>query len=148
MEGDGKLRIFLSGIISGSLTDKQIHQQSYRDQLRAIFHECLPDAEILCPWDMHPNAINFGPDLACKALVAEVEAAASSDLVVAYIPQASMGTAMEIWEAHKRGVPVLAITPLTQNWSILLAATRTFPTIAAFGEFARSGGLADFVYRR
>ena len=136
------MRIFLSGIISGSLAGKQIHQQSYRDELRAILHECLPDAEILCPWDMHPDALNFSPDQAREALVAEVEAAASSDLIVAYIPQASMGTAIEIWEAHKRGVPVLAITGLTHNWVVMLTTRQTFPTIEDFAAFARSGGLA------
>jgi hypothetical protein len=142
VEGSSKLRIFLSGIISGSHTGKEIHQQSYRDELRAIIQECLPSASVLCPWDMHPDALSFTPEMAREALVAEVEAAASSDLIVAYIPQASMGTALEMWEAHKRGVPVLAITPLDHNWVILLTTTRTFPSIADFAAFARSGGLA------
>lgn len=138
------MRIFLSGIISGSLAGKQIHQQTYRDELRAILQECLPAAQILCPWDMHPDALSYGSGQAREALVAEVEAAASSDLIVAYIPQASMGTAIEIWEAHKRGVPVLAITPLTHNWVVMLTARRTFPTMESFAAFARSGGLAAF----
>jgi hypothetical protein len=135
------LKIFLSGIISGSLTGKEIHQQTYRDELRAILRECAPAATILCPWDMHPDAVNFGPEMARAALVAEIEAAASSDLIVAYIPQASMGTAIEIWEAHKRGVPILVITTLVHNWVVLLTARQTFPTIDDFAAFARSGGL-------
>jgi hypothetical protein len=147
-EGQSELRIFLSGIISGSLGGNQIHQQSYRDELRAVLKECMPAAQILCPWDMHPDALNFSPGQAREALAAEVEAAATSDVVVAYIPQASMGTAIEIWEANKRGVPVLAITPLIHNWVVMLTARQTFPTIEDFAEFARSGGLAAFASER
>ena len=135
------MRIFLSGIISGSRLDKGTHDQSYRQELREILLSHLPQATILCPWDMHPDAIEYGPERARTALVEEIEAAAFADLIVAYLPQASMGTAIEMWEARRRGVPVFAITPLQHNWVVLLLADRVFPTIADFAAFAAGGGL-------
>ena len=141
------MRIFLSGIITGSLTGKVLHDQSYRAELRQIIQAALPEAQVRCPWDMHPDAVDYGPEKAREALVAEVQEAAGSDLIVAYIPQASMGTAIEMWEARRQGTPVLAITPLTTNWVVLLLTQRVFPDIAAFADFARSGGLEDFARR-
>jgi hypothetical protein len=138
------MRIFLSGIISGSHAGKEVHDQGYRQELRDILQRAEPDAEIICPWDMHPGAVDYGPELAKETLLAEVETAAAADLVVAYIPQASMGTAIEMWEASKRGVPVLAISPLHTNWVLILLAQRTFHDIAAFADFALAGGLAAY----
>lgn len=137
------MKVFLSGIISGSLTGKEIHDQSYRRELRRILQTYLPQADIICPWDMHPDAVKYGPAEACQAFLAEVSTAANADLVVAYVPQASMGTAIEMWEAHRRGVPILVISPLKHNWVILLLATRVFPTIDDFADFAARGGLQE-----
>jgi nucleoside 2-deoxyribosyltransferase len=141
------MRIFLSGIISGSLLGKELHDQSYRQELRQLLRRVAPQAQVLCPWDMHPDAVEYGPERARAAFLAEVEAAASSDLVVAYIPQASMGTAIEMWEASRRGVPVLAISPLTTNWTLLLLARRIFPTMGDFAAFAEAGGLKEYLRR-
>jgi hypothetical protein len=139
------VRIFLSGIITGSLAGKeQLHDQAYRQELKDILQAHLPEATLLGPWDMHPDAVTYGPEQAREALVHEIEAAASADLVVAYSPQASMGTAIEMWEAHRRGVPVMAITPLTHNWVVMLLARRVFATIAEFGQFVAAGGLAAY----
>ncbi len=135
------MKIFLSGIISGSHLGKEMHDQGYRQELRDILQARLPQATILCPWDMHPDALEYGPEKARVAFVAEVEAAASADLIVAYVPQASMGTAIEMWEARKRGVPILAITPLQQNWTMFVLATRIFATIADFADFVAQGGI-------
>jgi len=137
------MKVFLSGIISGSLVGKEIHDQTYRWELRRILQAHLPQASIICPWDMHPDAVQYGPIEARRAFLAEVAAAAGADLVVAYIPQASMGTAIEMWEAYRRGVPILVISPLEHNWVVLLLATKVFPTIGDFAAFAAGGGLQE-----
>lgn len=137
------MKVFLSGIISGSRPDKGTYDQSYRQQLREILRAHLPQADILCPWDLHPDAAEYGPERARLALVEEIEAAAGADLIVAYLPEASMGTAIEMWEARRRGIPVFAITPLRHNWVVLVLADRVFASIADFAEFAAGGGLTD-----
>ncbi len=139
------MKIFLSGIITGSHMGKQLHDQGYRQQLKQVLQQTLPQAEVICPWDMNPDALEYGPEKARQTFLAEVEAAAGADLVVAYIPQASMGTAIEMWEASRNGVPILAISPLGANWVVMLLARQVFPTIDDFARFAANGGLAAYV---
>jgi hypothetical protein len=139
------MKVFLSGIISGSHVGKQLHDQGYRQELKRVLQQALPRADVVCPWEMNPDALEYGPDKARQTFLAEVEAAAAADLVVAYIPQASMGTAIEMWEASKNGVPILAITPLGANWVVLLLASQVFATIEDFATFAAGGGLAAYV---
>jgi hypothetical protein len=65
------------------------------------------------------------------------------DVLVAYVPEASMGTAIEMWEAHHAGVQVLTISPMAENWVVKLLSSRVFPTLEAFGAFVADGGLAS-----
>ena len=91
---------------------------------------------------MHPDAVEYGPERAREALLAEVEEAAGSDLIVAYIPQASMGTAIEMWEARRQRHACpghhAADHQLGRCCCWPGRSSRTSP---AFAEFARSGGL-------
>jgi hypothetical protein len=58
--------------------------------------------------------------------------AAESDLVIAYVPTASMGTALEMYSAYLAGVPVVAISPLATNWVINALARRVYPDLGSF----------------
>ncbi len=139
------MRIFLSGIISGSHVGKQLHDQGYRQELKRILRHALPNADIICPWDLNPDALDYSPQKARETFLAEVDAAANADLVVAYIPQASMGTAIEMWEASRHSVPILAISPLGTNWVVMLLSDRIFATMDEFARFAAEGGLAAYL---
>jgi hypothetical protein len=77
-----------------------------------------------------------------------VERAAASDVVIAFLPEASMGTAVEMWEAHKRGVIVLAVTPMHENWTVKFLSTRIFPGLDEFERFVASGELARMLAER
>ncbi|MCL5109011.1 MAG: nucleoside 2-deoxyribosyltransferase [Chloroflexi bacterium] len=139
------MKVFLSGIIQGSHSGTELHDQGYRDELKRLLSQHLPEAEVVCPIDLHPNGIEYDLGQAREAFFSLVEEAASADLVVAYLPEASMGTAIEIWEAHRRGTPVLAITPLRHNWVVNLLAGRAFASVAEFAAFAAEGGLRELV---
>jgi nucleoside 2-deoxyribosyltransferase len=135
------MRIFLSGIIQGSRRGKAIHAQSYRDELKAVLRRHAPAAELVCPIDLHPNSVDYDEAQARETFNDMVRLATEADVVVAYLPEASMGTAVEIWEAHRRGVPVLTISPLAENWVVKLASRRVFPTVEVFEAFLAAGGL-------
>jgi len=139
------MRIFLSGIIQGSHAGTQLHDQGYRDELKRILNRVAPVADVVCPIDLHPNGIEYSLDEARAAFFSLVEEAAGSDLVVAYLPEASMGTAVELWEAHRRGTPVVVITPLRHNWVINLLARRVFTTVDEFEDALARDGLAGLV---
>jgi hypothetical protein len=66
------------------------------------------------------------------------EHAAASDPLIAYVPTASMGTALEMYVAHQRGVPVVTISPLAENWVVRALSRWVFPDVGSFLE-----GLAD-----
>jgi nucleoside 2-deoxyribosyltransferase len=137
------MRVFLAGIIQGSYQGLELHDQSYRDRLKDIFRIYLPDAETCCPIDMHPSGVDYPPEQQRQAFFELVETASQADLVVAYLPQASLGTAIEMWEAYHHGRPVVVITPMRENWVINLVASAVLPSIEAFERFVREGGLED-----
>ncbi len=141
-------RVFLAGIIQGSLPGLQVHPQTYRDRLREAIRSAMPDAEVFCPVEGHPNSPAYTQEQARDVFFHHIGVASESDLVVAFVPEASMGTAIEMYEAYRAGVPVLAISPMETNWSVKLLSERVFPDLAAFEAFAREGGLARLIAER
>ncbi|HWP29160.1 MAG TPA: hypothetical protein VNM50_06435, partial [Chloroflexota bacterium] len=114
------MRVFLAGIIQGSHRGRELHDQTYRDRLKAILRAYLPEAEVCCPIDLHPSGIDYAPAEQRRAFFSLVETAAQADLLIAYLPEASLGTAIEMWEAYHHGRVVVVITPMRENWVINL----------------------------
>ena len=128
------MRVFLAGIMQGSIVQNHVHEQSYRDTLAELLLANVPGVEVFDPWAVYPNSLSYEDDRVRTVLAANVEQAAHSDLVIAYLPQASMGTALEMWEAWRAGVPVIAITPLATNWVVRTCAAQCFESLEAFAE--------------
>jgi len=116
------MRVFLCGIIQGSRPDLSVHGQSYREELKRLVEKHLPGAEVYCPVSLHPESPSYDDRLAAQVLEESVEAAKTSDLLIAYVPEASMGSAIEMWEARRAGVRVVSITPLKDNWVVRYAS--------------------------
>ncbi len=135
------LTFFIGGIIQGSLRDTSIHAQNYRQLIGAALRRRFPEADIVDPVALHPNSVDYGPEEGKRTLLALAEAAAQADVVIAYVPQASMGTAIEMWQAHRAGVPVLTISPMSQNWVVRFLSARVFPTLEEFEAFVAGGGV-------
>ena len=110
--------------------------------LKTIIRRHLPDAEVICPIDLHPTGIDYDSAQQRQAFFSLVGTAANVDLLVAYLPQASLGTAIEMWEAYHHGGVVVAITPMRENWVVNLLARAVLPSIEAFESFAADGRLA------
>ncbi|MHB1417531.1 MAG: hypothetical protein ACYC1C_19970 [Chloroflexota bacterium] len=136
------MRIFLAGIIQGSHAGTELHAQDYRDEIKQIVGAHLPEATVTCPMDLHPDGIAYGPADIRHAFFSLVKQAASADVLVAYLPEASLGTAIEIWEAYHAGRPVVTITPMRHNWVVNLLSEQVCYSLAEFGEFVAEGGLA------
>ncbi len=139
------MRVFLAGIIQGSHQGRDLHDQSYRERLKQILRAYLPETDLCCPIELHPAAIDYAPDAQRRAFFGLVDNASQADVLVAYLPQASMGTAIEMWEAYHRGRVVVAITPMRENWVINLLTHAVLPSLDAFEEFVRDGRLAALV---
>jgi len=136
------LRFFIAGIMQGSLADVGIHDQSYREAIGEAIRARFAEAEIIDPIELHPEGgLNYGPEEAKRTLLELAEEAARADVLIAYLPEASMGTAVEMWQAYRAGKPILTISPLAENWVVRFLSTRVFPSLGAFESFVAEGEL-------
>lgn len=133
------MRVFLAGIMQGSIVHNDVHAQSYREFLTDLLRTNVDGVDVFDPWAVYPNSHEYEEALVRDVLLANIAEAARSDLVIAYLPQASMGTALEIWEAWRAGVPVIAITPLAANWVVRVVASQRFDTMEDFAQAVQSG---------
>jgi hypothetical protein len=140
------LKFFISGIMQGSRTDVSIHDQGYRGVIGAVIRAHFAEAEIIDPLQLHPDAgLSYGPEKAKQAMLELAEEAAQADVLIAYLPEASMGTAVEMWQAYRSGKPILTISPLAENWVVKFLSTRVFPSLEAFESFVANGGLEELL---
>jgi len=135
------MQVFICGIIQGSNRGLGVHEQTYRDRIRQIIQSHIPEAKIYCPVSLHPQSPTYDDEKAFQVLEESVEAAKASDLLIAYLPQASMGSAIEMWEARRAGVKIVTITKLRSNWVVRYASDIILDDLDQLEQFVRSGGL-------
>ena len=139
------MRVFICGIIQGSHTERRIHEQSYRERLRQLVAEYMPEAEVYCPISLHPESLSYGDPKAFQVLEESIDAARASQLLIAYLPEASMGSAIEMWEAKNAGAKVISITGLAHNWIIRYASDLIVPTIDELEGLVKKGKLQELL---
>jgi hypothetical protein len=120
------MRFFLAGIMQGSLTEAALHGQEYRSHLKRLIEAHFPEAEVYDPLAEHAGSIDyddargrevfFGHNLMCREV----------DVLIAFVPEASMGTAIEMWEAYQHGAAVVAISRWSTTGPSSSSATRFF----------------------
>jgi hypothetical protein len=138
-------RVFIGGVMQGSIQGKGILSQDYRAQIREVLLERWPELEVVDPFSLHPNSVDYGDDGAKKTLFAMIDLAKDSDLVIAYVPVASMGTAMEMYAAYQHNVPVISISPLAENWVVRALSRTVFPDMDSFLESVRQADSLEMV---
>ena len=141
------MRFFVAGIMQGSRQDDDIGDQDYRTAIRDIILRKYPEAEVVCPMELYPDSPGYGYERGKQTFLDLVDRASEADVVVAYLPEASMGTAIEMWQAYGGGARVLAISPMANNWVVKFLSDRVFPTMEDFAEFVASDGLSQMRQR-
>ena len=140
--------IFVAGIIQGSRSDKSVHSQDYRGKVVPLLREAFPRAEVYCPIENHPASLDFTDERARRTFFGLMERAGRADVLVAYVPEASMGTAVEMWRAHGEGRLVVTISPLAANWVVRFCSDVVVPDLSAFEALVRSGRMARLLADR
>jgi len=135
------MKVFIAGIMQGSRLDRYMDAQDYRRVIAGAIREQIADVEIVDPNELHPNSVDYDDERAQKTLLEMAVLAGQTDLVVAYVPQASMGTAIEMWEAFRSGVPVVTISPMTANWVVRHLSAIVLPDLPTFCAWVAGGGL-------
>jgi hypothetical protein len=139
------MQVFIAGIMQGSRLDEDIDEQNYRQAIARTILAHHPDVEIVDPNELHPDGVNYDDEQARVTLLELADLAAGSDLLVAFAPQASMGTAIEMWQAYQAGAPVITISPMAANWVVRHISDVVLPNLAAFEVWVAEGGLAPLL---
>lgn len=139
------MRIFLAGIMQGSHYGPVMHHQGYRDELKSLLRQHWPGAEVYDPLADHRESLGYRDDQARDVFLHHNRMCGECDLLIAFVPEASMGTAIEMWEAHRHGKMVIAISPLSLNWTIKYCSDLLFADVGSFTEELISGRLPQRV---
>lgn len=139
------MKVFIGGIMQGQRQDDQIDSQTYRVQITKAFQKHAPEIGIIDPWALNPNSVDYDADTARHTFITMTRKVQESDLMIAYLPRMSMGTAMEMWEAYNAGIYIVAITPYIHHWAIRFTANEILPDLETLLTEIENGRLPQIV---
>jgi hypothetical protein len=136
------MRIFLAGIMQGSHLASVIHNQDYRTRMKAMLVEHIPGAEVYDPLADHTNSLEYDDHQGREVFFHHNQMSAEVDVLVAFVPEASMGTAIEMWQAYRSGRVVVTISPLVLNWTVRFLSHEIYASFEDFAAAVECGALA------
>ncbi|MEE4194148.1 MAG: hypothetical protein V2J07_03015 [Anaerolineae bacterium] len=142
------MKIFISGVMQGSIKGAGIQEQSYRQRITEMIKNSHPEIEIIDPILLFPGSVDFDEEKAKEVLFHLVATAAEADMIVAYLPEASMGSAMEMLRAYDQGKPIVTISPMNKNWFLLAVSDFIFPSFDALDVWFQQTDLEVWVSER
>jgi hypothetical protein len=142
------MRFFLAGIMQGSHLGEVLHNQDYRARLKSLLASAFPDADIYDPLADHSNSLTYDEDQGRRVFLGHNRLCSEVDVVLAFVPEASMGTAIEMWEAYKHGRIVVTISPLKHNWAVKFLSDVVYSDVSEFEQALESGKLAALLAKK
>ncbi len=140
------LLFFIAGIMQGSRVELTLHDQSYRARLADLLRTHFPDCRVYDPFANHANSVAYDDEAGRRTFLMHNRMCGSeADVVIAFIPEASMGTAIEIWEAHKNGAKVISISPLHLNWAVKFLSDAIYSDLESFFAALQSGEIETLI---
>ncbi len=125
------MRFFLAGIMQGSLTELTLHTQDYRGHLKRLIEAHFPEADVYDPLADHADSIRYDDTTGREVFFGHNFMCREVDVLIAFVPEASMGTAIEMWEAHQHGAAVFTISPMIHNWAVKFLSHEIYATLEA-----------------
>ena len=123
------MKVFIAGIMQGSRTDRQIDGQDYRDCITSALEQHVPDVQIIDPFQLNPDSVDYDGERSKKTFLVNTAMAAEADVLIAFLPTASMGTAIEMWTAFTADKYIVVVSPLVHNWVIRVTADEVLPDL-------------------
>ena len=136
------MRIFLAGIMQGSHLAAVLHNQSYRTHIKALLESHLDSVDVYDPLADHSDSLDYDEEQGRRVFMHHNQLCREVDVLLAFVPEASMGTAIEMWEAHRHGRVVLSISPLEHNWAVRFLSDEIYPDLETFEAALTSGRVA------
>ena len=136
------MRFFLAGIMQGSHLAATIHNQDYRQHIKQLLGEHFAGAEIYDPLADHADSLSYDDQRARGVFLHHIGLCTEVDVVLAFVPEASMGTAVEIWEAFRHGKAVIVVSPMRHNWALKFLSHAIYGSLEELEAALASGELA------
>lgn len=137
------MRFFLAGIMQGSHVEARLHGQDYRARIKQLIRQHIPHAAIYDPRADHANSIGYDDPTGRAVFLHHNRMCREVDVVLAYLPEASMGTAIEMWEGYQHGVAVITISPMKHNWAVKFLSHELYADLEEFQAALESGRLVQ-----
>ena len=141
------VRVYIAGTVSGNQKDSVV-DQDYRQKIAFVLQP-YSDVLVYDPLVGNEDSLLYNDKEARQMFEGCLERIRSkTDVVIAYIPEASMGTAIELYEAKKYGKFVIIISPLSDNWVVRLYGDMVFVSLDAFVDRVVRGGFDGILNAR
>jgi hypothetical protein len=137
------MQIFIAGIMQGSHAKAAIHNQDYRERIDSLLKTAFPEAEIYDPRANHKESLQYKAETGREVFFRHNFMCREVDVLLAYVPEASMGTAIEMWEAYQHGAAVITISPLVHNWAVKFLSHVLYADINEFENAVANGTLRE-----
>ena len=137
------IKFFISGTMKGSIISKGLYPQNYRTQLSELIKKIHPDSEVVGYDELYPGGVENEKEE--EAFYELIKQAGNCDVMIAFIPEASMGTAIELWEAHKNKKVILTVSPLIRNWTVRFISSYLFNNIESLELFLQKGEINKLI---
>lgn len=143
------LTFFIAGIMQGSFREMALHDQSYRTELTVLLERHFPGCRVYDPFAHHSNSVAYDDVKGREIFLMHNRMCGREvDVLIAFVPEASMGTAIEMWEAYKNGAVVLTIGPLKVNWAVKFLSDAIYHDLPSFLAALESGEINALVTSR
>jgi hypothetical protein len=142
------MHVFIAGVMQGARLDDQVDDQNYRVRITEALQTYLPDVHISDPWALNPGSVNYDEVRARRTFHDMTNLAGTADLLIAYLPTVSMGTAMEMWQAHQSDTYIVAVTPHEHHWAIRFTADEIMPDLDSLFARIEDGTMARVLLGR
>jgi hypothetical protein len=139
------MRFFLAGIMQGSHATARCHGQEYRADLKRLIEAHFLNAEVYDPHAKHSDSLGYTHETGRDVFFRHNRMCREVDVLVAFVPEASMGTAIEMWEAYQHGAAVITISPLKHNWAIKFLSHALYADMREFEDALQSGEIARHI---
>jgi hypothetical protein len=137
-----QMRFFLAGIMQGSHLAATLHNQDYRARITRLLADHFPGAEIYDPLADHADSLGYDDEQGRGVFFHHNHLCREVDVVLAFVPEASMGTAIEMWQAYQHGRAVIAVSPMKHNWAVKFLSHELYADLDELEAALTSGALA------
>lgn len=142
------MRVFIAGVMQADRKDRLLEAQDYRRKITQALQERIPEVQVLDPFALHPNSVEYDDEQARQTFLSLTKLAGTADLLIAYLPKPSMGTAMEMWQAHQSQAYIVAVTPYVHHWAVRYTANEVLPDLETLLAHIENGRIPHLLQSR